>query len=139
MRQPKGASPFALGFEAWGQRRRLAGRQPRRLPLLGAAISRPRPPTSYATIEKNRTRLLLIHGTNDDVVDPPSQSQAFLIALNQASIGVRRIIIPGAGHFWASDPFESEPGGYGATTAPRPLRFLGDALYYDGQQRLVWI
>ena len=38
------------------------------------------------------------------------------------------IVIPGAGHFWASDPFEGEPGGYGATTAPRLLRFLGEAL-----------
>ncbi|HEY6258946.1 MAG TPA: alpha/beta hydrolase [Xanthobacteraceae bacterium] len=85
-------------------------------------------PMSYATVEKNRTRFLLIHGTNDDVVDPPSQSQAFLTALNQAGIGVRRIVIPGAGHFWASDPFEGEPGGYGATTAPRLLRFLEDAL-----------
>jgi acetyl esterase/lipase len=85
-------------------------------------------PMSYATIEKNRTRFLLIHGTNDDIVDPPSQSQAFWLALNQAGIAARRIIIPGAGHFWASDPFEGEPGGYGATTAPRLLRFLGDAL-----------
>jgi acetyl esterase/lipase len=85
-------------------------------------------PMSYATIDKSPARFLLIHGTNDDVVDPPSQSQAFLVALNQAGIGVRRIIIPGAGHFWASDPFEGEPGGYGATTAPRLLRFLADAL-----------
>jgi acetyl esterase/lipase len=85
-------------------------------------------PMSYATIDRNRTRFLLIHGTNDDVVDPPSQSQAFLIALNQAGILVRRIVIPGAGHFWASDPFEGEPGSYGATTAPRLLRFLADAL-----------
>jgi hypothetical protein len=46
----------------------------------------------------------------------------------KAGIAVRRIDIPGAGHFWASDPFEGEPGGYGATTAPRLLRFLGDAL-----------
>jgi len=85
-------------------------------------------PMSYATIDRNRSRFLLVHGTNDDVVDPPSQSQAFLIALNQAGIGVRRIVIPGAGHFWASDPFEGEPGGYGAITAPRLLRFLAEAL-----------
>jgi dipeptidyl aminopeptidase/acylaminoacyl peptidase len=85
-------------------------------------------PISYATIEKNRTRFLLIHGTHDDIVDPPSQSQAFWLALNQAGIAARRIIIPGAGHFWASDPFEGEPGGYGATAAPRLLRFLADGL-----------
>jgi acetyl esterase/lipase len=85
-------------------------------------------PMSYATIDRKGTRFLLIHGTNDDIVDPPSQSEAFWLALNQAGIPTRRIIIPGAGHFWASDPFEGEPGGYGATTAPRLLRFLGDAL-----------
>ncbi len=85
-------------------------------------------PMSYATVDKRGTRFLLIHGTNDDIVDPPSQSQAFLIALNQAGINVRRIVIPGAGHFWASDPFEGEPGGFGAQTAPRLLRFLGEAL-----------
>jgi acetyl esterase/lipase len=85
-------------------------------------------PISYATIDKKSARFLLIHGTNDDIVDPPSQSEAFWLALNQAGIVVRRIVIPGAGHFWASDPFEDEPGGYGATTAPRLLRFLGEAL-----------
>jgi acetyl esterase/lipase len=85
-------------------------------------------PISYATIDKRGTRFLLIHGTNDDIVDPPSQSEAFWLALNQAGIFARRIIIPGAGHFWASDSFEGEPGGYGATTAPRLLRFLEEAL-----------
>jgi acetyl esterase/lipase len=85
-------------------------------------------PISYATIDKKSARFLLIHGTNDDIVDPPSQSEAFWLALNQAGIAVRRIVIPGAGHFWASDPFEDEPGGYGATTAPRLLRFLREAL-----------
>jgi acetyl esterase/lipase len=85
-------------------------------------------PISYATIDRTRTRFLLIHGTNDDVVDPTTQSQAFLTALNQAGIFVRRIVIPGAGHFWASDPFENEPGSFGAQTAPRLLRFLGEAL-----------
>jgi acetyl esterase/lipase len=85
-------------------------------------------PISYATVDRKGTRFLLIHGTNDDIVDPPSQSEAFWRALNQAGISARRIIIPGAGHFWASDPFEGEPGGYGSTTAPRLLRFLGEAL-----------
>jgi hypothetical protein len=36
--------------------------------------------------------------------------------------------VPGAGHFWASDPFEGEPGSYGAIAAPRILRFLEGAL-----------
>jgi acetyl esterase/lipase len=85
-------------------------------------------PMSYATIDRNRTRFLLVHGTADDVVDPTSQSQVFQNALNQAGIYVRRFVIPGAGHFWASDPFEGEIGGYGATAAPTILRFLEGAL-----------
>ena len=85
-------------------------------------------PMSYATIERNRARFLLIHGTADDVVDPVTQSQAFQTALNQAGIYVRRFVIPGAGHFWASDPFDGEIGGYGATAAPTILRFLEGAL-----------
>jgi acetyl esterase/lipase len=85
-------------------------------------------PMSYATADRNRTRFLLIHGTADDVVDPVTQSQAFQNALNQAGIYVRRFVIPGAGHFWASDPFEGEIGGYGANVAPTILRFLEGAL-----------
>jgi acetyl esterase/lipase len=85
-------------------------------------------PMSYATTDRNRARFLLIHGTADDVVDPATQSQAFQNALNQAGTYVRRFVIPGAGHFWASDPFEGEIGGYGATVAPTILRFLESAL-----------
>jgi acetyl esterase/lipase len=84
-------------------------------------------PISYATVDRTHTRFLLINGTTDDVVDP-AQSKDFQLALNQAGISVRRIVVPGAGHFWASDPFEGEPGGYGATSAPRILRFLEGAL-----------
>jgi dipeptidyl aminopeptidase/acylaminoacyl peptidase len=85
-------------------------------------------PISYATVAPNRPRFLLIHGTDDDIVEPVSQSGAFLTALTQAQIFVRRIIIPGAGHFWSADPFENEPNSYGAATAPRLLRFLAESL-----------
>jgi len=85
-------------------------------------------PMSYATLDHKGARFLLVHGTADDVVDPATQSQAFQNALNQSGIFVRRFVIPGAGHFWASDPFASEVGGYGATAAPTILRFLEDAL-----------
>ncbi len=85
-------------------------------------------PLSYATTDRNRARFLLIHGTADDIVDPATQSQAFQNALSQAGIYVRRFVIPGAGHFWAADPFEGEIGGYGATVAPTILRFLEGAL-----------
>ena len=83
-------------------------------------------PTSYATIEKRErtgTRFLLIYGTNDDIVDPATQSQVFLTALKQAGFFARAIQVPGSGHFWASDPIE-EPGSYGAQAAPQMLRFL---------------
>jgi acetyl esterase/lipase len=85
-------------------------------------------PVSYATVDKReKTRFLLIHGTNDDIVDPATQSQAFLTALKQAQFFARTIVVPGSGHFWASDPFE-EAGSYGAQAAPQLLRFLRDGL-----------
>jgi acetyl esterase/lipase len=85
-------------------------------------------PISHATADHNQMRFLLIHGTEDDIVDPPSQSGAFLTALTQSRFFVRRIIIPGAGHFWSSDPFESEPHSYSAQAIPRLMRFLESSL-----------
>jgi acetyl esterase/lipase len=85
-------------------------------------------PISYATIDKkDKTRFLLIHGTNDEIVDPQTQSQAFLTALKQAGFFARAVVIPGSGHFWASDPVE-EADAYGAQAAPHMLRFLRDGL-----------
>jgi acetyl esterase/lipase len=87
-------------------------------------------PISYATIdkrEKTGTRFLLLHGTHDDIVDPQTQSQALLGALKQAGFFARTMVIPGAGHFWASDPID-EPTSYGAQAAPHILRFLRDGL-----------
>lgn len=85
-------------------------------------------PINYATMDRNQVRFLLIHGSRDDLVEPLSQSGAFLAALTQAGFFVRRIIIPGAGHFWASDPFENRSRSYGAMVAPQLLRFLGGSL-----------
>jgi acetyl esterase/lipase len=85
-------------------------------------------PISHATIDHNQLRFLLIHGTDDDIVDVSSQSGAFLGALMQSGFFVRRIIIPGAGHFWSSDPFESEPHSYSAQAIPRLMRFLETSL-----------
>jgi acetyl esterase/lipase len=84
-------------------------------------------PISYATVDRTRSRFLLVHGTHDDIVDP-AQQEAFWMALNQAGIFARRIVIPGAGHFFNADPFEGDPTSYGAIAAPRILRFLQDAL-----------
>jgi acetyl esterase/lipase len=84
-------------------------------------------PISYATVDHNRSRFFLINGTADDIVSP-SQSQAFWQALNAAGIYSRRVVLPGVGHFFSSDPFENEPGSPGAVVAPRMLRFLEGSL-----------
>ena len=81
-------------------------------------------PISHAIVDRNKLRFLLINGTDDDIVDSPTQSGAFLTALMQAQFLVRRIVIPGAGHFWSNEPFENDPSNYNATVAPRLLRFL---------------
>ena len=84
-------------------------------------------PLSYVTVDKNATRFLLIYGREDDIVDPTTQSEKFLIALKQAGFYARTIVVPGAGHFWASEPID-EPGSFGAYAAPKMLRFLQTAL-----------
>ena len=45
-------------------------------------------------------------------------------ALNQASFYVRRVIIPGAGHFFVTDPVDDTS--FGGFAGPRVLRFLED-------------
>jgi hypothetical protein len=52
----------------------------------------------------------------------------FLTALKQAGFFARSIVVPGSGHFWASEPVEEEAGSYGAQAAPQMLRFLQGAL-----------
>jgi acetyl esterase/lipase len=83
-------------------------------------------PLSYATVDKNSVRFLLIYGREDDIVDPATQSEKFLTALKQAGFFARTIVVPGAGHFWSVDPVE-EPGSFGAYAGPRMLRFLAGA------------
>jgi acetyl esterase/lipase len=83
-------------------------------------------PLSYATVDKNSARFLLIYGREDDIVDPATQSEKFLTALKQAGFFARTIVVPGAGHFWSVDPVE-EPGSFGAYAGPRMLRFLEGA------------
>jgi acetyl esterase/lipase len=83
-------------------------------------------PINYATVNKNSTRFLLVHGTDDDIVDPATQSVAFLNALTQARFFVRRVIIPGAGHFFVTDPVDDSS--HNGVAAPRVLRFLADTL-----------
>jgi dipeptidyl aminopeptidase/acylaminoacyl peptidase len=84
-------------------------------------------PLSYVTVDKNSTRFLLIYGREDDIVDPATQSEKFLTGLKQAASFARTIVVPGAGHFWASEPID-EPGSFGAYAAPKILWFLQTAL-----------
>jgi len=97
-------------------------------PMQNRRVSFDASPISYATLDHNKVRFLLIHGTDDDIVDPLTQSAAFLTALSQAGFFARRIVLPGAGHFWSSDPFESEPHSYAAQAIPRLMRFLESSL-----------
>ena len=91
-------------------------------PMMNRKVFFESSPISYATMDKNSTRFLLVHGTNDDVVDSDTQSTAFLTALKQAQFVARAIVVPGAGHFWVTDPIE--PGSFGAYAGPKILLFL---------------
>jgi acetyl esterase/lipase len=84
-------------------------------------------PLTYTTIDKNRTAFLVAWGTDDDIVDAHSQSEAFVTALKQAGFFVRTVIVPGAPHFWMWDPIE-EPTSFTGFVAPRLLRFLQQQL-----------
>jgi acetyl esterase/lipase len=84
-------------------------------------------PLSYATSDNNATSFLLSWGTEDDIVDRTSQSEAFLLALKQARFYTRSVVMQGAGHFWMSDPIE-EPASVTGYLAPRLLRFLAEKL-----------
>ena len=92
-------------------------------PMVSRRIFFEASPLSYATVDKNSTRFLLIYGREDDIVDPATQSEKFLTALKQAGFFARTIVVPGAGHFWSVDPVE-ERGSFGAYAGPRVLRFL---------------
>lgn len=84
-------------------------------------------PLSYATTHNNAAAFLLAWGLEDDIVDRSTQSEAFLTALKQARFYVRNVAIPGAGHFWMSEPID-EPGSFTGHLAPRLLRFLAEKL-----------
>ncbi len=83
-------------------------------------------PSAYATVDKNRTRYLLIHGQEDDIVDP-RQGSDFLLILKQAGFTANLIQVPGAAHAWINEPLD-DPGSFISVVAPRVLRFLQAAL-----------
>ena len=84
-------------------------------------------PISWATRDMNPTAFLLAWGTEDDVVDRHTQSEAFLRALKQANFFVRPVVVQGAPHFWNAEPID-EPGSRSGFLAPRLLRFLQEKL-----------
>jgi acetyl esterase/lipase len=84
-------------------------------------------PISYATFDKNSLGVLLVTGTEDDLVDRKVQTDPFQLALKQANFFVRPCIVHGAPHYWMNDPVE-EPGSYCAFLAPKLLRFLAEKL-----------
>jgi dipeptidyl aminopeptidase/acylaminoacyl peptidase len=84
-------------------------------------------PISYTTVANNHVAVLLSVGTEDDLVDRATQTDAFLLALKQAGFFVRPCVVPGAPHYWMSDPID-EPGSFAGFLAPRLLRFLVERL-----------
>jgi acetyl esterase/lipase len=84
-------------------------------------------PISYATRANNQTSFFLTWGTADDIADPATQSEAFMLALKQAGFFVRPAPIAAAPHFWMSDPID-EPRGHVGFVAPQIARFLADRL-----------
>jgi len=85
-------------------------------------------PISYVTPDRKDVHFLLIHGDQDNLVDPSSQSRAFAGALTQAGVDARLIMVPGAGHLWVSQPFEADPHSYSAQVIPQLMRFLKSTL-----------
>jgi acetyl esterase/lipase len=84
-------------------------------------------PINYATFANNSIGVLLSVGTEDDLVNRRTQTDAFLMKLKQANFFVRPCIVHGAPHYWVSDPID-EPGSYTGFMAPRLIRFLKERL-----------
>jgi len=84
-------------------------------------------PISYATFANNKIGVLLVTGTQDDLVDPKAHTERFQLALKEANFFVRPCIVQGAPHYWMNDPID-EPGSFSGFLAPRLLRFLAEKL-----------
>lgn len=81
-------------------------------------------PLSYVRYSSNKLPVLLAYGTEDEVVNPRTQSEPFLRALQQAGYPVRAYPVTGAGHFWFSEEPIDELGSFTSFLAPHLLRFL---------------
>ncbi|WP_292182304.1 alpha/beta hydrolase [Mesorhizobium sp.] len=80
-------------------------------------------PISYAEQSRRGPAFLVVYGTQDDVVDPATQSVVFIQALKQARISTQPLIVEGAPHLWIWDPID-EPESFTHFLAPRLLWFL---------------
>jgi len=81
-------------------------------------------PISHVRYAANKLAVFLAYGTADEVVNSPSQSEAFLRVLRQAGFAVRGCPVEGAGHFWFTEEPLGEPGSFVGFLAPRLLRFF---------------
>ena len=84
-------------------------------------------PINYATFANNQIGVLLCVGTEDDLVDRRTQTDAFLMRLKQANFFARTCIVQGAPHYWMGDPID-EARSYSGFMAPWLIRFLKERL-----------
>ncbi len=84
-------------------------------------------PLSYVTRANNQTAFYIAYGTEDDIVDVATQSEAFVLALKQTGSFVRTFIAQAGPHYWGSEPLD-EPGSHTSALAPRLKRFLSERL-----------
>jgi acetyl esterase/lipase len=84
-------------------------------------------PLSYVSRKTNKTAFLVMYGLEDEVVNPQAQSKVFVTALSQARYFVRTVAVPGAGHYWLSDPLD-ETASFTGAAAPKLMRFLREKL-----------
>jgi acetyl esterase/lipase len=80
---------------------------------------------SHAVTANVGPSFLVTWSLYDDICDPVTQAEAFLLALKRAGIWARPVIQNGAPHFWIQDPID-EPGSHARYFAFRLLRFLED-------------
>ena len=83
-------------------------------------------PINYVSKAAAHTAFFLCWGARDDIVDPATQSEAFLVALKRADIMARTCVVDGP-HFWLSDPLD-DVGSLSGVAAPRIARFLRERL-----------
>lgn len=88
-------------------------------------------PINWTTFENNRAAFLVVWGAADDIVEPESQSEAFLTAVKRAGNFVRTVRVADAGHYWMSEPLDM-PHSFSGYLAPRLMRFLAENLPTNG-------